>query len=230
MLYRMPYPTRNDDYSKPGVMLIALAMSAMAGLINSVIFVAFGLPVSQMTGVATHISDSIYAWQGLDLIQATGILLAFIFGAFVSGWLIGHADYFEDKSYGLALLTNAGVLFLAALMSFFEPIAAVWITAMACGLQNAMVASYKGLQIRTTHVTGIATDIGVFLAQRFKHKRRLPWQALLLATLLTGFILGGLIGLLLWPHTELYALILPAFLNLGLGLHYFWYLTRRASQ
>ncbi|MDR9499637.1 MAG: YoaK family protein [Hydrogenovibrio sp.] len=225
----MPYPARDDHFSRRWVMWIALIMAAMAGLINSVIFVAFGLPVSQMTGVATHISDSLYGWHWVELIQALGILFAFVTGAFLSGWLIGHAHYFEDRSYGVAFSLNAIILSVAAAMSWFDhTIAAVWISALACGLQNAMVASYKGLQIRTTHVTGIVTDIGVFLAQRFKHKQRLPWQARLLFAILTGFILGGIMGLALWPHFGLFALVVPALLNLSLSLHYFWYLTRKA--
>ncbi|MGM0690746.1 DUF1275 family protein [Guyparkeria sp.] len=61
---------------------------------------------------------------------------------------------------------------------------------IACGRQNALVAGYRGLLIRTTHVSGIATDLGVYL-MRLIRRRTWSWQGWLLLTLLGEYVSGG---------------------------------------
>ena len=38
----------------------------------------------------------------------------------------------------------------------------------ACGLQNALATTYSGAIVRTTHVTGIFTDLGIMLGAIFR--------------------------------------------------------------
>jgi uncharacterized membrane protein YoaK (UPF0700 family) len=71
--------------------------------------------------------------------------------------------------------------------------AAYW-AALACGIQNAMASSYCGLVLRTTHVTGIVTDIGILIGHWLRHRREEPWRLLFLSCLLGGFALGGVGG------------------------------------
>lgn len=209
------------DIAVGRVLTVAGMMAAMAGYINSLMLIEFGLPVSQMTGIASHLSDSGFHFEWSAFGLSAALLLSFIFGAFLSALIIGHSQYKEDRRYGYALLLNTLILILAAVMASFVNLLALIFAALACGLQNAMVASYKGLQIRTTHVTGITTDIGVSLANRLRNRTQFTWQTGLLFTLLFSFILGGLLGILAfqWFHYE--ALMAPALLNGVLALLYF---------
>ena len=68
------------------------------------------------------------------------------------------------------------------------------VAAFACGLQNAMASTYYGLIIRTTHVTGIVTDIGVIIGQRLRGHAIEPWRLGLLVIMLIGFFAGGVLG------------------------------------
>ena len=65
---------------------------------------------------------------------------------------------------------------------------------MACGLQNAMATSYSGAVIRTTHMTGIVTDLGIALGLLARgepvDRRRMGLYLVLLA----GFFAGGILG------------------------------------
>lgn len=216
----MPYPTKETDISYALIFLVGGLMSLVAGHINSIMLLTFNLPVSQMTGIASHISEGIGFQDWSMLAKTTAILLSFIFGAFISGLLIGHSQYRKSPSYGFALLVNACLLAVAIVAYQIWPLLSLLLTAVACGLQNALVASYKGLQIRTTHITGTATDIGVHLAHSFKNRQSLDWRAWLLICLLVSFILGGLIGILSYPALGLSSLWIPAVLSCGLGFIY----------
>lgn len=217
----MPYPTTESNYSKPIVFVIAFMMTAIAGYINSIMLIEFGMPVSQMTGIASHISESGFYFEWKTLIISLLILISFIGGAFLSGLIINHGQYQEDKSYGLALLINSVTLLLSTLFAFYFTTLALMFSAIACGLQNAMVASYKGLQVRTTHITGISTDIGVHLAHRFKNNTPFSWRVWLLFCILAGFIIGGLVGILCFQVFGYLAITIPAVLNGLLAVLYF---------
>ena len=179
----MPYPQReqieNDiDFklSTAKLYLISFLMTLIAGYINSAMLIEFGLPVSQMTGISSHISDAMVDLSWLGLVNSFIVLGGFFTGAVISGWLIGHSQYQTTPNYGYALLINCGLLTLATAFSFIQSEISILLAAIACGLQNALVASYRGLQIRTTHVTGTVTDLGVHLAQKLKHKKPTYWR------------------------------------------------------
>jgi len=187
----MPYPERQPVHSKPKVFLLAFLMAGLAGHVNTAMLLAFGLPVSQMTGLASHISEGIGMENCALLGLSLSILIGFIFGAMISGLLIGHRQFRQSERYSWALFLEMVLLTTSALLAALgNATASLILAAVACGLQNALVASYHGLQIRTTHVTGLSTDIGVYIAKRLKGERW-PWEAWLLVTLLIGFIVGG---------------------------------------
>jgi len=193
----MPYPPRSpDDGGHAKAFVIAFVMAGLAGHVNSVMLMAFGLPVSQMTGMASHLSEGMATVTPSVVITALIILAGFIGGATLSGLLIGRRPFPESPRYGWGLgvesllLATAVVCVLLGLAT-----AALAAAAIACGLQNALVASYRGLLIRTTHVTGIATDLGVYLA-RLIRRRGWSWQGWLLITLLGGYVAGGAMAVL----------------------------------
>ena len=225
----MPYPIKehieNDaDFklSATKLYVISFIMTLIAGYINSAMLIEFGIPVSQMTGVSSRISDAIVDIEWIDLFNNFMILSGFFTGAFISGWLIGHSKYQTTPNYGYALLLNCILLSLATFFSFIQSDLSLILSAIACGLQNALVASYRGLQIRTTHVTGTVTDLGVHLAQKIKHKRAWSWQGNTLIVLLLGFIIGGVIGIFAYRVFPNWSLVFPALITLILGLAYLY--------
>lgn len=210
--------------------VIAILMASMAGYINSAMLIEFGLPVSQMTGVASQLSDVLAHLDASELLIPLMILGGFIFGAFMSGFMIGRAHYQTTASYGHALLLNSAILASATALSFLQSELSLLLSAIACGLQNALVASYRGLQMRTTHMTGIVTDLGVHLAHRLQSREPWPWQASLLVVLLVSFILGGIFGIFAYRAFPNWSLLLPAVLSGLLGLLYLHYFYRSGKQ
>lgn len=216
----MPYPIKETDFHKLPVFLLAALMASLAGYINSAMLIEFAMPVSQMTGIASRLSDGIIHGQFDLLIKASMVLFGFLIGAFLSGLMIGQRQYRQDNAYGYALLCISSLLVGSTVFSYIGSTFSVLLTAIACGLQNALIASYRGLQIRTTHMTGIVTDIGVYIADFFKTKTPWSWQAYLLVVLFISFIVGGLIGIIAYEYFPKRAMILPALIMLILGIVY----------
>jgi uncharacterized membrane protein YoaK (UPF0700 family) len=145
----------------------------------------------------------------------------FLVGAIVSGMIIGGRHLKPGRRYGVVLMIEGAVLLTATALLLLNHPVGVTLTALACGLQNAMASSYYGLVIRTTHVTGIVTDLGVMLGQWIRFKDIKPWKAFLLLGLLGGFLIGGLSGNLLYGSAGMISLLLPSLLCLSAGGAYF---------
>ena len=118
----------------------------------------------------SHLTGSV-SWLGLELARGHGaaalhlwlVVLTFFLGAAVSGAILKDSTLRLGRRYGVCLVLEATLL-AAALRGFNHdaPTAALWASA-ACGIQNTMVSTYSGAVIRTTHVTGIVTDLGLAL-------------------------------------------------------------------
>ena len=91
---------------------------------------------------------------------------------------------------------------------------------MACGLQNAMVATYSGAVIRTTHLTGLTSDMGAaignWLAGRTISKPTLGFQTIIWYS----FCGGGVVGAFLFSKIAYGAFIVPIFIVLAAAFTY----------
>jgi uncharacterized membrane protein YoaK (UPF0700 family) len=69
-----------------------------------------------------------------------------------------------------------------------------------------MASSYRGLTLRTTHVTGIVTDLGALLGNRLRGREVKSWKFGLLLCVLIAFFIGGMGGALLLSLFGMWAL------------------------
>jgi uncharacterized membrane protein YoaK (UPF0700 family) len=195
----MPYhptgPTpRPLPHERPWVFAGAVSLAALAGYVNVVVLGFYHVPVSHMSGAVSRLSTDVALANHGDLREILSIVGGFLVGAAFSGMLIGSRRLVPGRRYGFTLFVEGVVLALATLLLGRGAAAGVTLAAVACGIQNAMASSYYGLVIRTTHVTGIVTDLGVMLGHWVRHRRFHVWKFLLLLSILTGFFGGGVIG------------------------------------
>ena len=90
----------------------------------------------------------------------------------------------------------------------------------ACGLQNAMATVYSGSSIRTTHVSGLFTDLGIMLGVRLRGHPIDTRKMTLYLLLIVGFVAGGVLGALSYYAMQFMALLFPAGMALTLALLY----------
>lgn len=190
-------------------------LAFVAGAINAGGFLAVQQYTSHMTGMVSAAADGLVLGQTAALATAVGALLSFGAGAACTALLVHVGRARQARSaFALPLLLEAACLvafgllgaWLAGLRAVFIP-AAVALLCFTMGLQNALITKVSRAEIRTTHVTGIVTDLGIELGRRL-HGLADPARLRLLGGLLAAFAIGGLAGA--WAFQAIgYAAVLP---------------------
>ena len=176
------------------VLLGGLCLSMIAGYVNTLMIILGAPPVTHLTGSITRLSADLGQEQLNDAISVTALILSFVCGAGVAGVLVGSSTLRLGRRYGLAILIESALLAIAAVILPHSLQTATVFAASAAGLQNAMASSYRSLIIRTTHLTGVLTDIGFSLGRLISGKQRPGWSLLLLGSIVVAFIFGGVLG------------------------------------
>ncbi len=166
----------------------------MAGYINSVALGVFHTPVSHMTGAVSYLGIDLAMGHWSDATTGTIIIAAFLSGSALAGFIIGARELGPGRVYGAALICEGFLLLAAMFLMLGNNRFGVPLVSMACGLQNATTSSYCGLMIRTTHVTGTVTDIGVMLGHWLRHRKIERWRLGFMAAIVSAFGLGVWLG------------------------------------
>jgi uncharacterized membrane protein YoaK (UPF0700 family) len=224
MPYAQPSFRRpQSPQERPLVFGGATFLAALAGFINVVVLGYFHVPVSHMSGAVSRLSIDVASSDRGDIRVVLSIVGGFLLGAVLSGMIIGGRKFTPGRRYGVTLLCEGGTLAAATVLLRSDHALGVALAAMACGIQNSMASSYYGLVIRTTHVTGIVTDIGVMVGHFLRHRRVRAWKLLLLVGILGGFFLGGIAGAMVSARVGADALWIPSAACVIAGsLYYLW--------
>jgi uncharacterized membrane protein YoaK (UPF0700 family) len=174
----------------------ALVFAGTAGFINSVALGVFRSPVSHMTGAVSYLGIELAGGRPNVALATLSIIVTFMIGAALSGFILGAENLSPGRHYGVALGCEGALLAIATLLLVSGHPSGVSLVSMACGVQNAMTSSYCGLMIRTTHVTGTVTDIGVMLGHLLRHRSIERRKLVLMIGLLTAFGAGVWVGAL----------------------------------
>jgi uncharacterized membrane protein YoaK (UPF0700 family) len=110
----------------------------------------------------------------------------------------------------LALILEGLLLGLATVLLQREHHLGLPAAALACGLQNAIGSSYCGLQIRTTHVTGMVTDLGLMIGHWLRLHVVDRRKFVFYSTVFIAFGVGGYLGGVADNHFGPISLVLPA--------------------
>ncbi|HEY5803102.1 MAG TPA: YoaK family protein [Lysobacter sp.] len=203
----------------------AAGLSLVAGMVNVVGFLGFEQQaVAHLTGTTSLLGVAVAKGE---FRVASGLLLpiaSFVAGAILSGVIVQDRTLRMGRCYGVALAIEAALLAAAVPLFEAQHTAAAALAAMACGLQNAVTATFSGALVRTSHLTGMFTDLGVFLGHRLRGIAVDPRRLWLCLLVIGSFALGGVGGSALFPQLGYRALLLPAALT---GFTAVTYLTYR---
>jgi len=168
-------------------------LAALAGALNAAFLLLLGTSVSHLSGDVARFAIDIGAQNGLSgpAFLLLGALVGFVFGALVSGFLIHHPTLELSRPYGRSV-TAIGVTLIGSWACFGRyDFAAVGLAGMACGFQNALATHYRGIVLRTTHVTGLLTDLGVTIGMRLRGYEVQGWKILVPFVLVLAFCVGA---------------------------------------
>ena len=212
----------------PWVEVGAFLLAFLAGSVNAVGLLGFShQSVSHLTGTSSLLGLALADLALSNALHLLATLMSFLVGAILSGMLITSTALKLGRHYGFSLLIEAALLILAMFFLQRGSDAGIYLASMACGLQNAMVTTYSGSIIRTTHLSGIFTDLGIMIGNRLRGTPLNGRRLLLFILLISGFICGGVIGTLLFRFLHFSALIAPATLATMLAIIYWRYNQQR---
>lgn len=185
--------------------------------------------MSHLTGTSTFLSLALANQHYADVLHLLLVMLSFVLGAAYSGVVIGNTALKLGRRYSATLLTESGLLLLSML---FLSRGSDWghlFASAACGMQNAMTSSYSGAIVRTTHVSGLFTDLGVSLGMALRGQRQDRRRVVLYLILAGGFMAGGVLGSLCFLSFQFAALWIPCALTAALALAYRMFLHRPSA-
>jgi uncharacterized membrane protein YoaK (UPF0700 family) len=199
----------------------ALALAFNAGLINAVGFLSFTHQgVTHLTGTTTLLGIAVAGGRFGEAAHLATLVGAFVAGAALSGFIIRDSTLHLGRRYGVALLIESALLVVAVPCLHRDNALGDYLASSACGLQNAMMSTYSGAVLRTTHVSGVFTDLGIFLGHLLRGMQQ-DWRRLRLwLALLGGFAGGGVVGALLFGALAYDTLYVPAALTALVGASY----------
>ena len=189
---------------------LGMTLCFVAGATNAGGFLAVGQYTSHMTGVLSSVADNLILGQFALALAGVAALVAFVGGAMTTAWMVNWGLRRKLQSaYGRPLLLEAVLLLVFGLFGtginvwagLFAPLT-VLLLCYIMGLQNAVITKISHAEIRTTHITGLVTDMGIELGKLVyinRLKRDDPVRADrhrlgIHLTLIGSFFVGGLSG------------------------------------
>ena len=204
---------------KQNVRLAAL-LCLTAGFVNVSGLLAFKVLTTNVTGHAALFAEQL-AEGNLRTARMVGLwMLLFLAGAFCSGYYIRWASSKKHNSYVVPVIVEIMILVLVGTTAhtYDHSVAQTEFFAglllFAMGLQNAFVSVISGAAVRTTHLTGLFTDLGIDLSallHRGDMPRNILQQRIILKVVIILFFLsGGIAGGYIFKHLQYHTFYIPA--------------------
>lgn len=225
---------------------LAVLLATVAGFVNSSGFVLIGSFTSHVTGNVGRFANDLALGDGSAAASATLLVGAFFSGSFLSSMAIeSHPLGVPTRTYAGLLLAEAAILgtfvLLAQVLAPADPRGSDALAALLClamGMQNSLVTRLSGAVVRTTHLTGAVTDLGIEAARWFRRARFAaegplgmnltvgddpgeppsPARATILSMTVLGFVAGSALGATGAVRLGTTAAVLPAAALLAMAI------------
>ena len=209
----------------------AWLLAFVAGMVNVAGLLGFDRhSITHHTGNTSLLAEALARGNLAEMGQVAAIIAAFVVGCALSGYLVQDSTLQLGRRYSVALLLAAVLLASAVPLLQSRSNLGMVLAAGACGLQNAMVSAYSGAVVRTTHLTGMFTDLGIFLGHALRglpvDRRRLK----LCISVITGFLCGSFAGAIAFDRLGFASLYFPAALTACASIAYAIYRMRLRRQ
>jgi uncharacterized membrane protein YoaK (UPF0700 family) len=199
---------------------LATLLCITAGFVNAAGFLAFSVLTTNVTGHAALFVERL-AQQDWKTARVVALwMFLFLAGAFISSLIVSWIGRHQRYSYVIPILLETAILILVAALGYKydQSLVAKEIFAgsllFSMGMQNALVSIVSGSVVRTTHLTGTFTDLGIELAQVLQKNREdraiLKVRIKLRAAIIFFFMCGALGGAYLFSYLSFKAFYIPA--------------------
>lgn len=200
------------------------ALAFIAGMVNAAGFMGFQhQSITNLTGSASLLGVALGTGDAGTALHWALAIIAFLVGAILSGAIVQQRTLRLGRRYGAALVLESLLLFAAMPLLAQGNVLGLYLASMAVGLQNGMASTFSGMVFRTTHVTGMFTDLGIYIGQRLRGLAVDQLRIGLSLLVIGAFVLGGVVGAALYLQMHERMLVIPAVLTGVCGLLYALY-------
>ncbi|PWK89812.1 YoaK family protein [Fulvimonas soli] len=206
-------------------------LAFIAGSINAVGYLCFRhQPITHLTGTSTELGIALSRLDPGEIVHWALAIASFLAGAVASGFIVQQRTLQLGRRYGVVLMIESALLFAATPLIHDGRDLGLYLASAACGLQNAMVSTYSGATFRTTHLSGIFTDLGIYLGQRLRGLEVDMLRIHVCLLVATNFIIGATAGAVGFAWLQERVLLAPAALTGLVGLGYAIYRHRAMAR
>ena len=202
---------------------MASLLSCVAGIVNSVGVLGLHTLTTNVTGhfafFAEEVTEEHYNRAMVYLIYTFFFLLGSFVSSLIMEWVLKHKP---EVSYVIPILLEVVLLVGLSLIDIAVPTALLkysvftaLVLLFSMGVQNSLVTRVSGAVVRTTHLTGLFTDLGIVLSQLFFYKNRSERLRLfrsitLMLAIIGCFFIGCVAGGFMYFHYQFKTLLLAA--------------------
>jgi uncharacterized membrane protein YoaK (UPF0700 family) len=203
------------------VWFCAWVLAFIAGMINVVGLLGFDhQAVTHLTGNTSMLAAALAKLDLPGILHFATVIGSFVAGTILSGFIIQDSTLQLGRRYGVALLLESLLLCLAVPLLNHHHVCGLYAAACACGLQNAMATTYSGTVVRTTHISGMFTDLGIFLGHALRGLPVDTKRLRMCLLVISAFLCGGIAGTLGFCAIGFFTLFIPAGLTASAALVY----------
>lgn len=202
---------------------LAILLSFVAGIVNITGVLAVKTLTTNVTGHFAYFAEELMLYNYSAAITFFVFTIFFLIGAFTSNFLselvsAKHPDlsHVVPISLEILVLTAIGIFAVPSDISVFGGKIIAFFMLFAMGLQNSLVTKISQSTVRTTHLTGLFTDLGIELSQLFFYKKvdeikKLKTSIYLRFSIISFFFMGCVSGGFMYQLIELKTLLIASF-------------------
>ena len=188
------------------VLLGGCILAFLAAAVNADFMLRLGVSVSHLTGDLSRIASEApldgRGWS-LEAVILGLSVTGFVGGAATAGFFIHHPNLQLGRPYGRSVIAVGAILMATHPIARYSPLPAWFLAAWACGMQNALATRYRGLVLRTTHITGLLTDLGQLIGMRLRGHPIEAWKITTPFVLAASFAAGATAGSIIQLRTAI---------------------------
>ncbi len=169
--------------------------------------------ITHLTGSTSMLGAAIAEMDTPTILHFAVVIASFLAGTVISGFIIQDSTLQLGRRYGTALILESLLLGIAVPLMLRRNNMGIYSASCACGLQNAMVSTYSGAVVRTTHISGMFTDLGIFLGHTLRGMKVDRKRLRLCFIIITGFLSGGVFGGVMFHTLGYNTLFIPSALT-----------------
>lgn len=202
---------------------LAILLSFVAGLVNITGVLALKTLTTNVTGHFAFFAEEIMRHDYATAITFFLFTVFFLLGSFISSFLqelisLKNPDWSHIFPITLEMVILIAVGIFGTTIGLFtlDGKLTAFFMLLSMGIQNSLVTNISKATVRTTHLTGLFTDLGIELSQLFFYKKpeevkKLKTSIFLRLSIITFFFLGCFSGGIIYQLLEIKTLFVAAF-------------------